>query len=121
MDIDVTTRIGAGLRIAHPCGTFISPGTVIGKNLTIAQGCVFGWLNRGPHRGVPRSVGDNVYIGPGAVILGAISIGDNVVIGANTVITKDIPSDVTVFGVPGRIVAREGSQVGHNHDAIDIA
>jgi len=113
IDIDVTVTIGGGLRIAHPGGTVLSPGLIVGKNLTIAQGCIFGWVNRGPHKGVPQKVGNNVYIGPGAKILGNVTIGDNVVIGANTVVVKDIPSNATVFGVPGRIVALDNAAKNH--------
>ena len=113
IDIHVTAKIGHGLRIAHPGGTVFSPGLIVGKNLTIAQGCIFGWVNRGPHKGIPKEVGDNVYIGPGAKILGNVTIGDNVVIGANTVVTKDIPSNATVFGVPGRIVATDNAAEDH--------
>ena len=50
------------------------------------------------------TVGNNVFIGSGAKLLGNITIGDNVKIGANAVILKDIPSNVTVVGVPGKIV-----------------
>ncbi len=113
IDIHVTAQVGPGLRIAHPGGTVFSPGLVVGKNLTIAQGVIFGWVNRGPHKGTPKKVGDNVYIGPGAKILGNVTIGDNVVIGANTVVIKDIPSNATVFGVPGRIVATDNAAQEH--------
>jgi serine O-acetyltransferase len=50
-------------------------------------------------------IGDNVFIGAGARILGGITIGDNVQIGANAVVLKDVPSGATAVGVPARILA----------------
>ena len=49
-------------------------------------------------------IGDNVYIGAGAVILGEVTVGDNVVIGANAVVTKDVPSNSIAAGVPAKII-----------------
>lgn len=55
------------------------------------------------------TIGNNVYIGPGAKIIGRIRIGDNVVIGANAVVTKDVPNGVTVGGVPAKIISEKDS------------
>ena len=57
------------------------------------------------------TIGNNVFIGCGAKILGNITIGDNVKIGANAVILKDEPSNVTVVGVPGKVVKKENLKV----------
>lgn len=54
-------------------------------------------------------IGDNVYIGPGAKIFGAISIGNNVAIGANAVVFKNVPENATVVGVPGKILPNKSS------------
>jgi serine O-acetyltransferase len=54
-------------------------------------------------------LGDSVYIGPGAKIVGAVRIGDRVAIGANCVVTKDVPDDSVVVGVPGTVISQEGS------------
>jgi len=54
-------------------------------------------------------IGDNVYIGPGAKIIGNIKIGNNAAIGANCVVTKDVPENGVVVGVPGRVISFEGS------------
>ena len=54
-------------------------------------------------------IGDNCFIGPGAKIFGKINIGDNVAIGANAVVNKDVPSNVTVAGVPAKIVNQNGT------------
>ncbi len=55
------------------------------------------------------TIGDNVYIAPGVKVFGKIKIGDNVAIGANCVVTKDIPDNAVVVGIPGRIISNEGS------------
>jgi serine O-acetyltransferase len=57
------------------------------------------------------TIGNNVFIGSGAKILGSIKVGDNVKIGASSVVTKPVPSDCTVVGVPGRVVVRHGVPV----------
>jgi serine O-acetyltransferase len=67
-----------------------------------------GEANRGDRRGCPV-LGDNVYIGPGAKIVGAVRIGNDVAIGANCVVTKDVPDHSVVVGIPGRVISQEGS------------
>ncbi|GAA3319001.1 hypothetical protein GCM10020331_024100 [Ectobacillus funiculus] len=57
------------------------------------------------HKGAVPKIGNNVYIGPGAKIFGGITIGNNVSIGANSVVTKDVPDNVTVVGIPAKIIA----------------
>ena len=57
------------------------------------------------------TLGNNVVVGTGAKVLGNVKIGDNVQIGANAVVVRDVPSNSTVVGVPGRIVKKEGKKV----------
>jgi serine O-acetyltransferase len=90
---------GAGLSLNHWGTIVISPDARIGKNARINI-CV----NIGIKDGMAPSIGDNVYIGPGAKIFGGIRIGNNVKIGANSVVNKSFPDDVTVVGIPGKIV-----------------
>lgn len=54
-------------------------------------------------------IGDNCFIGPGAKVFGKIKIGNNVAIGANAVVNKDVPSNVTVAGVPAKIINEVGT------------
>jgi serine O-acetyltransferase len=54
--------------------------------------------------GKPPKLGNNVYVGAGAKIIGEITIGNNVKIGANAVVTKDLPSNVTAVGIPAKII-----------------
>ncbi len=90
----------AGLAIVHHGLIIVSSEARIGKNCRIHSG-----VNIGHWRyGAPR-IGDNVYIGPGVKIFGEIQVGDNVVMGANAVVCKNIPAEVTVGGVPARVIS----------------
>ena len=108
ISIPAGTRIGSGFYIGHFGGIVVSQKAVIGRNCNISQGVTIGRANRGRNKGYPV-IGDNVYIGPGAVIAGSVRIGNDVAIGANCVVTMDIPDHSVVVGVPGRIISSEGS------------
>lgn len=102
-------QIGSGFYIGHFGGIVINPKSVIGKNCNIQQGVTIAQANRGTKKGFPI-LGDNVYIGPGAKIVGAISIGNSVAIGANCVVTKDVPDNSVVVGIPGKVISDQGSE-----------
>jgi serine O-acetyltransferase len=106
--IDPATSIGAGLYLGHPLGIVINRRCVIGADCSISQHVTLGSKNREPNKGCP-TLGDRVYLGPGAVVIGAIQLGDDVAVGANAVVTKDAPAMAVVVGVPGRIVSSRGS------------
>ena len=108
ISIPPATSIGSGFYIGHFGGIVVSRHATIGRNCNISQGVTVGRTNRGRNKGYP-TLGDNIYIGPGAVIAGNVRIGNNVAIGANCVVTMDIPDDAVVAGVPGRIISRKGS------------
>jgi serine O-acetyltransferase len=108
ISIPYETRVGSGFYIGHFGGIVVTPGATIGKNCNLSQGVTIGQVNRGPKKGTP-TIGDNVYIGPGAKVLGKITVGDNVAIGANAVVVKDVPHNAVVGGVPARIISEEGS------------
>lgn len=109
ISIPPSTKIGSGFYIGHFGGIVVSGRSVIGKNCNISQGVTLGKANRGRNKGYP-TLGDNVYIGPGAKIVGAVKIGNNVAIGANCVVTTDIPNNSVVVGVPGKVISQEGSK-----------
>ena len=96
---------GAGLSIAHYGSIVVSGKAKIGKNCRIHSA-----TNIGEANGVAPLIGDNVYIAPGAKIIGGVTIGNNVAIGANAVVVKDIPDNVTVGGVPAKIISEKGSR-----------
>ena len=100
-------EIGPGLFLRTGLATVVG-GERIGENCWINPGVTIGYKTG--EDGMPN-IGNYVYIGAGARILGSITIGDNVVIGANAVVTKNVPSNCTIAGVPARIVKRDGVKV----------
>lgn len=109
--VEINTHdIGPGLRIYHGDGIVIARGAVIGRGLTIEHQVTIG--NRIGHegeRGCP-TIGDDVFIGAGAKVLGPIRIGNNVRIGANAVVLHDVPDNATVVGVPAKVVRIAGKR-----------
>ncbi|MGJ8642166.1 MAG: serine acetyltransferase [Luteolibacter sp.] len=106
--VDPMTEVGGGFYLAHALNIVVNRRCRIGKNLNLSQGVTLGIANRGTKPGTPE-IGDNVYIGPGAVIFGAIRIGDNAAVGANAVVTKDVPPGAVVVGIPAKVISQEGS------------
>ena len=94
---------GPGLHIVHYGTIVVHPDARVGRNCRLHPSTSIGDYN-----GVPR-LGDNVYIGPGAKIYGLVTLGDNVAVGANAVVNKSFGSNVTLGGVPARIVAEKGA------------
>ena len=108
IEISRDTRIGSGLYIGHHGGIWVSEGAVIGDNCNISQGVTLGQQNRGPRAGCPV-IGNNVYIAPGAKIIGRVQIGDHASIGANAVVVNDVAPHTGVGGIPARPISDAGS------------
>lgn len=91
---------GPGLSLPHRGNIIINPQTSIGENCRIHVG-----VNIGAHHDKAPRIGNNVYIGPGAIIFGDIEIADNVSIGANATVNKSVlePNSV-VAGTPAKVV-----------------
>jgi len=105
--IEFTARceVGAGLMLPHSVGTVVG-ASVIGDNATVFQGVTVGALEADlqyDERLRPR-LGDNVFVGAGAKLLGGIDIGNNVKIGANSVVLKSLPDNCVAVGVPAKII-----------------
>lgn len=109
ISIPDTTQVGSGFYIGHFGDIVVNSRTVIGKNCNISHGVTLGQLNRGERAGCPM-IGDNVFIGPGAKILGKIQVGDHAAIGANCVVVADVPPHAVVVGVPGKVISQAGSE-----------
>ena len=107
--IEPRIDIGPGFYIGHFGNIFVGGDTTIGKFCNISQENTLGFAGRGEKWGVP-TIGDFVYIGPGAKLIGKIVIGDHVAIGANAVVTKDVPNNAVVVGIPGRIINYDSSK-----------
>jgi len=105
--LEVTPRcdIGPGIFFAHPVGCVIGAWK-IGSNATIFQGVGLGALHpdMGFNQELRCEIGNNVTLGAGCKILGPYCIGDNVTVGANSVVMQSVAANLTVFGVPARIV-----------------
>lgn len=106
--INHKTSIGYGLRIGYGEFVTINPDAIIGNNLSIEHGAVIGQTNRGKKEGVP-TIGNNVWIGTHAVVVGKINIGDDVLIAPLTHVNFDIPSNAVVAGNPGKIISYSGT------------
>lgn len=94
--------LGAGVKIVHPGFRKIPNFVEIGENATILPMVLIG--KKRPGVKGKAMIGNNVYISTGVTILAPITIGDNVIIGAGAVVTKDIPNNCTVAGIPAKIV-----------------
>jgi serine O-acetyltransferase len=104
-DIQLGARLGLGLSLPHPNGVVIHRDAVVGVNCMLMQQVTLGQLSAD---GAPR-LGDAVYIGAGAKILGPVSVGDGAAVGANAVVLGDVPPGATAVGVPARIVGARGA------------
>lgn len=117
VEIHPAAQLGRRLFIDHAMGVVIGETTIVGDDCTLYQGVTLGGTGNENGKRHP-TLGNNVTVGSGAKVLGNITIGDNVRIGGNSVVVKDVPSDSTVVGVPGRVVRRNGCRVmAENFDA----
>lgn len=108
ISLPFSAKIGRGLYIGHYGGIILGHKVVLGDYCNLSQGVTIGQAGRGGNQLTPI-IGNRVYIGAGAKIFGGIKIGNNVAIGANAVVTKDIPENAVVVGVPAKIISYEGS------------
>jgi serine O-acetyltransferase len=96
-----STKIKGGIVAYHPFGTVIN-AKMIGENFIFRNGLTIG--NKGNNNSLLPIIGDNVEVGANVVIIGPISIGNNVIIGAGSVVVKDIPENVIVAGNPAKVL-----------------
>jgi serine O-acetyltransferase len=110
IEISKMSKIGPGLRLPHPMGIIIAPNVSLGRRcdvyadvrLVLAHGA-----KKGP------TIGDHVFLGDGAKVVGDVTVGNDAVIGVSTVVTKDIPPNATAIGIPARVIDE------HNQRALD--
>ena len=113
IEIHPGAKIGKGLFIDHGMGVVIGETAEVGDNVVMYHGVTLGGTGKNKGKRHP-TVGNNVFIGTGAKILGPIKVGDNVKIGANAVVLKDVPANSTAVGIPARII-------NHDDAVIDIS
>lgn len=110
IEIHPGATIGKGVFIDHGMGVVIGETAIIGDNALIYQGATLGGTGKQSGKRHP-TLGNNVVVGAGAKVLGNIQIGDNVRIGAGSVVLRDVPSNTTVVGIPGRVTRQDNTSV----------
>jgi len=105
--IGVHARFGPGLVLVHPVGVVVNSAVRGGRDVRIESGVVIG-----DNRGRSPVIGDDVFIGSGAKVIGGVRLGNGARIGANAVVLHDIPDGATAVGIPARCLPRRGSGEG---------
>ena len=118
VDIHPGATIGKRFFIDHGAGVVIGETAEIGDDVTMYHGVTLGGTTWNKEKRHP-TLGNNVLVGAGAKILGAITLGNNVRVGANSVVIKDVPACCTVIGIPGRIIQSKGLKI-QNPNGIDL-
>jgi serine O-acetyltransferase len=106
IEIHPGAEIGKGVFIDHGMGVVIGETAVVGDYTLIYQGVTLGGTGKESGKRHP-TLGKNVVVGAGAKVLGNLHIGDRVRIGAGSVVLRDVPSDSTVVGIPGRNISHK--------------
>jgi len=101
-------KIGGGLFLGHFGGIVVNQSVVIGENCNIPQGVTLGYVSRGKKRGCP-TLGDRVWIGANAVVVGNVKIGNNVLIAPLSFVNFDVPDNAVVSGNPAKIINYKGT------------
>lgn len=104
--LPLSCSVGKGMYIGHWGGIWVNPGVRIGSNCCLGHEVTLGHVSRGPTRGVPE-IGDHVYLGPGAKILGKVLVGNNALVSANSLVLQDVPDKGVVMGVPARLFSQD--------------
>lgn len=113
IEIHPGAKIGKNLFIDHGMGVVIGETAEIGDNCTLYHGVTLGGTGKDTGKRHP-TLGDNVYVGAHAQILGPVNIGENCKIAASAVVIDDIPPNCTAVGAPAKIVKRNGNRCGGN-------
>ena len=117
IEISYETQIGKGLYLGHPYNITINAKATLGNNINLHKGVTIGQENRGKRKGVP-TLGDNVWIGINAMVVGNIKIGNDVLIAPNSYVNCDIPDHSVVFGNPCIIKTRDNATEAYITNAV---
>lgn len=120
VEIHPAATIGRRLVIDHGTGIVVGATAEIGDDCLLYQCVTLGGTGISAGKRHP-TLGNNVMVGSGAKILGPIQIGDNARVAANAVVLRDVPSNSTVVGVPGRVVRVNGEKLDHIHTPDPVA
>lgn len=116
-EIELDCQIGYGLLIVHLGGIKINEKAIIGNNCTLFSGCVIGSIRGGNNAGAP-TLGNDVYVGVNAAIVGGVHIGDDVVIAPNSFVNRDIPSHSVVFGNPAIVKHKDNATSYYTYNKV---
>jgi len=108
IQIPINTTIKKGFHLNHYGNIIINQGVSIGENCNVSQGVTLGNVSRGKLKGCP-TIGDRVWIGANAVVVGKITIGNDVLIAPLSYVNFDLPDNAVVVGNPAKIVSYKGS------------
>jgi serine O-acetyltransferase len=110
IEIHPGAKIGKGLFIDHGMGVVIGETAEVGDNVTMYHGVTLGGTGKDKGKRHP-TIGNNVFIGTGAKLLGPIKVGDGAKIGANAVVLKDVPCGATAVGIPSRFILKRAKSI----------
>ena len=110
IEIHPGAQIGRGVFIDHGMGVVIGETSQIGNRCLLYQGVTLGGTGKDHGKRHP-TLEENVVVGAGAKVLGAITVGTNTRIGAGSVVVRNVEADSTVVGIPGRVVHQSGVKV----------
>ena len=110
VEIHPGARIGHGVFIDHGMGVVIGETAEVGDRCLLYQGVTLGGTGKDHGKRHP-TLANNVVIGAGAKVLGAIEVGANTRIGAGSVVVRDVEADCTVVGIPGRVIHQRGVRI----------
>lgn len=112
LEISPKAVIGKGLYLGHAYNITVASEVRIGNNVNLHKGCTLGRENRGKRKGVPV-IGDNVYVGLNATVVGNIHIGNDVLIAPNSFVNFDVPDHSIVIGNPAQIHYKDNATQGY--------
>ena len=119
LEISISAKIGEGLYLGHPYNITVGTGVKIGNNVNLHKGCTIGRENRGIREGSPI-IGDNVYVGINATVIGNIHIGNDVMIAPGSFVNFDVPDNSIVIGNPGAVHKKENATKGYVAHRVEV-
>lgn len=100
--IGLKAEFDSGFVLMHPVGVIINSKVQGGANIVLESGVVIG-----DEKGVSPVLGNNIFVGAGAKIIGGVTLGDFAKVGANAVVVKDVPENATAVGIPAKLLERK--------------